>query len=300
MKRLLPYLLPVLLLNLVSALSFWESGRQGLLASQLEQSVGVLNTENEHATKQAQNALQAIQDAVAKNRNRSADIARQRRAEALHARVAALADSLHAQAALLRRRTGNAAAPANLRVPGSQPFREVYKIPLARYQALRRQLATCADTLRHYDPAPASGAAPTLPAPVQATTVVEALADLAQAESLVLTHESRALHHLVQALASQQWLTRPIALVAADQSTVAPGDTYRAHLLITSYLFSQPRMSMARDGHPVPIDANGIGQVRFRAPLRPGPASWTGTIRVGTTGRDTTFVVRVPYRVARR
>ncbi len=33
---------------------------------------------------------------------------------------------------------------------------------------------------------------------------------------------------------------------------------------------------------------------------RPGPATWTGTIRLNHYGRDTTFRVTVPYRVARR
>jgi hypothetical protein len=59
-------------------------------------------------------------------------------------------------------------------------------------------------------------------------------------------------------------------------------------------------MQLTCNGRPVPIAPNGTGLVSFRAPTRPGPATWTGTIRLNQYGRDTTFRVTVPYRVARR
>jgi hypothetical protein len=300
MKRWLPYLLLILLLNLAGWSSFQASRRQGLLSRQLEQSVYVLAAENQQATSDAQYLIEGIKAVVAKNRNQPAYLAQQRQAEALHARVAALADSLQVQAELLRRRTGNALTSPNLRVLDSQPFRAVYKVPVARWLALRQQLAACAQALRQAVPGPALAPLATLPAPAEATTIVEALADLARAEYQLKAYENRVLQHIAQSLARKSWLAVPVALATAESNVVAPGSTYRAQLLVAAHFASNQRMRMTCDGRPIPVDSTGIGQVRFQAPLRPGPAAWTGTIRVSIAGRDTAFAVRVPYRVARR
>lgn len=67
--------------------------------------------------------------------------------------------------------------------------------------------------------------------------------------------------------------------------------------LYRSYHLPQA-LRMRCNGRPVPVDENGLGQVRFQAPWKPGPATWTGSITFVQNGRDTTFKVLVPYRVA--
>ena len=89
-------------------------------------------------------------------------------------------------------------------------------------------------------------------------------------------------------------------MATAVSNVVAPGGSYRAQFGLVSYFSAQElTMRMNCNGQPVPTNAQGVGLVSFRAPARPGPAQWTGTIRLQSNGRDTTFKVTVPYRVAR-
>ena len=59
-------------------------------------------------------------------------------------------------------------------------------------------------------------------------------------------------------------------------------------------------MKMVCNGQPVAVGPDGVGHIRFRAPMQPGPAVRTASVRVIQNGRDTVFRVRVPYRVAAR
>lgn len=120
------------------------------------------------------------------------------------------------------------------------------------------------------------------------------------AEHQLLAAETAVLLHLDRALTQRKLFFEPLVLATAERDIVSPGDNYRARLLVATHSPSDLRMPMTYNGQPVPIDSNGIGQVRFRASTRPGPATWTGTIRLNQNGRVTTFRVTVPYRIARR
>jgi len=117
----------------------------------------------------------------------------------------------------------------------------------------------------------------------------------------MLARQAQILQHIAQATANPYWPTRLVATASAESNVVAPGATYRAELgLVSYYPADKLKMHMTCNGQPVPIGSDGIGQASFRAPTRPGPATWTGAIRLNQNGRDTTFKVTVPYRVARR
>ena len=140
--------------------------------------------------------------------------------------------------------------------------------------------------------------APTLP-PLGQLPVAAALTALTRLESDLLLGEQRLIEHLNSQVVSQRLPTRVAAVATAEAAVVAPGDTYRAQLLLLSH-FVIPGATMTCNGQPIPVGADGVGQVRFRAPLRPGPATWTGSIKLQYNGRDTIFQTVVPYRVARR
>jgi hypothetical protein len=178
-----------------------------------------------------------------------------------------------------------------------RPFTDVASPVARRWQELRRQLTACNDSLRQVSP---SASLPLLLAKGPPTTVAQTLADLAITEQQLLGNEARALNFIGKTLAHRKLLFEPLALAIAQRNVVAPGDTYRARLLLATHLPAAVYQVMSCNGQPVPVDSLGIGQVRFRAPLRIGFANWTGTISLNQNGRDTTFTVRVPYRVVRR
>jgi hypothetical protein len=113
--------------------------------------------------------------------------------------------------------------------------------------------------------------------------------------------EQQALQRATLRINSVPFLSLPLVFSAAESSTVAPGEMYRARLFLVNALnVRYLKLWMQCNGRPVPLNANNVGQVRFVAPQQPGPTAWTGTIRFKANGRDTTFQVRVPYRVVRR
>lgn len=131
------------------------------------------------------------------------------------------------------------------------------------------------------------------------TPLAEALAALTHVESTLLEGKINALSH-VNAQFRAKFLKRHlVAVVTADSDRFTPGSTYRGQLRVLKSL-SAAGMRMECNGQAVAIDAHGVGQVAFRAAGRPGPAARTGTIRYNQNGRDTTFQVRVPYRIAQR
>lgn len=297
MKHPLLYAPGALLLTLAAGLSFWYYHQLAQLNAQLAYSATVLTTENQQAAKRAKYAVYGIRAAVEKNRNQPADMARLHRAEALHTQVTTLLASLHACDSLVRRLAGGSTNASSMQQLAYQPFSDVTGPVARRWQKLRRQLTTCNDSLRQISP---SDPLPALLHEGTATTVAQTLADLAITEQQLLRNEASALNFIGKTLAHRKLLFKPLALAIAQRNIVAPGDTYRARLLLATHLPADAHQMMSCNGQPVPVDSLGIGQVRFRAPLQAGLASWTGTIRLNQNGRDTTFVVRVPYRVAHR
>jgi hypothetical protein len=301
MHRSFAYILFVLL-ALVAGLGYSYHRQLERLDTQLAYSTAVLITENEQAIHTAHNNLQLIEVTVEKNRNQPADITRLQKAKALHRQITHALASLHDCAGTLYRLAGHATNTAEPRQPAYQPFINTASPIAQRWQELRLQLAACNDSLRQASPA-AMLPATALPSVASTTTAMQALADLALAEHQLVTSETVILQNIDRALAQRKLLFKPLVLATAERTMVVSGDTYRARLLVATHGPSDLRMDMACNGRSVPIDSHAMGQVRFRAPLRPGPATWTGTIRLsnyGYYGRDSVFKVTVPYRVARR
>ncbi len=293
----------LILLLLLAGAGGWAAlhhyRQQNLLYQQLAQLTEVLTTENDLASRTTEGTIMGLKAAAAKNRNQPTDIALLRRAEALQARVQQLMNALQTTGSQLRRATSNKEAML-LQHLGEAIGAEFSKDAPQR-QALERRLAAYADTLRQLSLLDAKATSLQVLTFDRTTSVAEALADLARLESEILTCQTHALQSIGKRVGAQRWLSHPLATATAESNVVAPGDTYRARLGLVGYFSAnQLRMQMACNGHPVPADSVGIGQVRFRAPTRPGPATWTGTIRLSSNGRDTTFRVTVPYRVARR
>jgi hypothetical protein len=273
--------------------------QQKHLYQQLAQLTTVLATENSLARRTTEGTIMSIKAAAAKNRSQPTDIALLRRAEALQAHMQQLVNALQTTGSVLRRATSNKEA-ISLQHPDAAIGAEFSKDAPQR-QALERRLTAYADTLRQLSLLDAKATSLQVLTFDRNTSVTEALADLTRLESEILACQTHALQSIGKRVGAQRWLSHPLVVTTAESNVVAPSDTYRAHLGLVGYFSAnQLRMQMACNGRPVPADSAGVGQVRFRAPTRPGPATWTGTIRLNSNGRDTTFRVTVPYRVARR
>jgi hypothetical protein len=269
--------------------------QQNRLHQQLAQLTAVLAVENERVSSTAEGTIKGIEAAVAKNNRQPADLLLLRRAEALQACVNQLAATVQATGAQLRRATSNRET-LPLQHPGA-----ALGTGAPRWPTLGRRLASYADTLRQLGLWQARAAPLQAPNFASNTPVAEALADLTRLESEILACQTHALQNIGKRVGAPRWVAHPLAVATAHSSVVAPGDTYRAELGLVGYFSAhEVKMQLACNGRLVPIAPDGTGLVRFRAPARPGPATWTGTIRLNSNGRDTTFRVTVPYRVARR
>jgi len=296
MRRLF---LIVLLVGAASWAAIYHYGQQNQLRQQLEQLTAVLTVENDLASRTTDAAIKKMEEAAAKDRNKPADIALLQRAEALQAYVKQLVEALRTNSDQLRRATGNKEAQP-LQHLGA-PIGAGLSHDAPRRQRLERRLATYADTLRLLGLLEAKTAPLFVPALEANTPVVEALADLTRLESELLARHTYALQQISKNVGVRRWPTHPLAFATAESIIVAPGGTYRAQLGVTGYFSANElRMQMTYDGRPVPLTPAGTGLVRFHAPTRPGPATWTGTIRINSNDRDSTFRVTVPYRVVHR
>ncbi len=137
----------------------------------------------------------------------------------------------------------------------------------------------------------------------------EALAALAQLEATVLTSETTALQaqSIMLACGGNIVFDRVGAWAIAESNTVVAGTEYRADLLLTTTL-TAAGLSMSANGQPIAVQPDGVGRVRFVADPRllgnrsEVVAYWTGVIRARspyTQSGDTTYKVRVPYRIVR-
>jgi len=252
---------------------YWQQRQETRLLAALAPLTQTLETANTHARQTAIQALKQLEEGVAKNRNQPRALAVFATATRLHAQANQLLDTLQAQRVALRRTTVGLGAAAA--------------------QRLQQQTATYARALRQLPPPSALGRPAVRWGEVPAAAT---LADLAHVEHQILTSETQAIQRLSRTVGARSITYR---LVAVATAAVAPGATYRAHLTLLKILIPQS-LRMYCNGQPVPVGPDGVGLVRFRAPRQPGPASWVGMVRINQNGRDTTFVVRVPYRVARR
>ena len=137
------------------------------------------------------------------------------------------------------------------------------------------------------------------------TPVVAALATISQKETEVLKYEAEALSAQAQKVGAKTIVFDKIgAFASAESNTVAAGTKYKAELFLTASA-SSIHPSMTLNGSSIQVDNTGHGKVEFTA--RPGgfdasgnaKSSWTGTIRFNQSGRDTTFVVKVPYTITK-
>ncbi|GAB3636058.1 hypothetical protein GCM10027422_16480 [Hymenobacter arcticus] len=278
-------------------LTYSQHNTQAQLGTVLQQLDATLTTQNDEAATTAHNSLKGIENVVAKNRNQPAELAVLHRAQALASGTQELCGMLRRYRAQLRPAASRPAPPTVFAYP--EPTAAVAQLlgsgtPAQR--ALRQHLAAYADTLRQLGPAmPTRLTAPAF----DQLPVAEALAALSLLEARVRASEFRALRHLARPLGAPLIPTRFVAAATAVCATVAPGSTYQARLLVVKSLLPSS-MRMYCNGQPVPVGPDGAGFVRFRAPRQAGPASWVGRVRINHNGRDTTFVVRVPYRVASR
>jgi hypothetical protein len=294
-----------LLLGLLVALGTWayafyqQHQRQTRLFTQLQQLEQLLSAENIEANQAADNFLKGTEVKVINKQNQPLELAILDTARTLRVRTRALLDTLQAYRSHLLRATGNRPADKPFTSPDESGTVARWLGTDAHSQhALQRQLTTYSAILRRLSSADSLQIV--LPA-FNNQPVVAALAALAGTESDVLASEMRVLRYLDRPLGEKKLSTRIVAVATAKSNTVAPGATYQARMyLVKSLYYEKLALRMLCNGQPVAVDPFGVGQVRFIAPLRPGPAIWTGSIRFNMNGRDTTFQVRVPYRVAHR
>ena len=137
------------------------------------------------------------------------------------------------------------------------------------------------------------------------TPVVAALATISQKETEILELEAEALRKQAEKVGAKTIVFDKIgAFASAESNTVAAGTKYKAELFLTASASSiSPRMTL--NGSSLSVGPDGKGKVEFTA--RPGgfdasgnaKSSWTGTIRFNQNGRDTTFIVKVPYTITK-
>ena len=272
------FLLALGLLGAVGGSWYWQQRQEAQLLAALAPLTQTLEAVNVQLRRTATGALKQMEETVAKNRYQPRDLAVFTAATRLHAQAGQLLDMLQAQRTAYRRNAVDLDAAA------------------ASQQKLQRRLATYALTLRQL-PTTYSLALPAFH--WEQVQMVAILADLTHVENLVLTSETQAIQQLTRTVGARSVASRLVAVATAKSAVVVPGSTYRAHLVLLKSLVPQS-LSMYCNDQPVPVGTDGTGYVRFRAPRQLGPASWVGKVRINQNGHATTFVVRVPYRVASR
>jgi hypothetical protein len=140
-------------------------------------------------------------------------------------------------------------------------------------------------------------------------TPAEAMAALAQLEATMLADEAAALlgQNMRLACGGNIIFDSTHAQALTDTSAVVAGTEYRASFFLAAVL-KPAGLTMSANGQPVTVRPGGTGQVRFIADPRllgnkqEVTAYWNGLIRVKsgyTHSGDTTYKVRVPYRIVR-
>ncbi len=265
------------------------------LVAQVQLLNQVLAAENDRANAAAAHFIQAIQAKVDKNQSKSAEVAILHICQDLRVRTATLLDTLHAHRARLLHLTGNRFSASQLLPPAAIDLltKDCGLAPMAQ-QSLAAQFA------RYTAALPDIMVDSQKVAPLTSQPVVSVLANLAQTETDLLTTERHLLRYFERRVGAPTLAKRIIAVATAESNIVRPNTTYQAEFyLVKQFVLPIGNLRMQCNNQPILVDSNGVGQVQFRAPNRLGPATWTGSIRYNFNGRDTTFQVRVPYRVAR-
>ncbi|MBF9140221.1 hypothetical protein [Hymenobacter properus] len=260
----------------------------------------LLIADNDDADQRAQWAIRGLEAAVQKNYNQPKEVALLAAAQRLDGHADSLARTLRGLGEELKHNAcrPNTAIPTAAQLASTDAAAQLLSPDGPAYVNLHQQLNKYRLAAQALNPNKKAA----LPEPAFAELPLgAALASLSQLESEVRTTELNTLQHLSKKVGATTLRRHLAAFSTAASSTVAPGSIYQAELFLGSVLdlrFTPAQMRC--NGRPVPVDSNHVGQVRFMAPRRLGPAVWTGTIRFKANGRDTTFQVRVPYRVVRR
>lgn len=268
---------------------------QARLDWQLQQLSHVLTVQNEVAAKNAGYTLEGLKAAVLKNHNFPPDVAALAKAEALAVRADSLASVLGRYRTALLLASRNQAEANVLAHPNeSQASGKLLGPNSNLNQFLHQQVAAFV--------AAAALVSPTASRPLTVPAfdnlpVVAALAALTQLESDIRASELDLLDEIGQHVGAERPIEKLVAVASSESNSVAPGHTYRARLYLVKNLISS-HISMSCNGRPVPVGADGVGRVRFTAPRKPGPAEWLASVRLNMNGRDSTFRLLVPYRVA--
>lgn len=284
-----------------SYMAYQYHQKQRQLATLLQQLDFLLSARNDASAREASNALRGIEANVLKNQRQPSEAVTFQRAKALETAINTLVDTIRSYRDGLRHAD-------NFRTPILSPYLSalggvtgLLGPGTRRNIFLRQQTAACIDTIRQLNGSDTSRM--TLPNFDRMPTAV-ALASLSGLEHRLLARELAVFRHLskplqVQALRAGRLSIRFIPAASAQWTTATPGSTYKGSLLLVRSIAEVER-TMYCNGHPIPVGADGVGTVRFRAPSKPGPAAWLATIRVKTDGHDSIFQLQVPYRVAQR
>jgi hypothetical protein len=302
MSRFFQLLLAAMVAAVIAYALFRQSQERVRLNAQLYQLHNLLTTRNGVADEAAEGTLKHIKKLVADNRNAPANVTVLRKAEGLHALADSIAWTLRDLSERLHKATGSVDQRHELKLlKETRDTKALLGPATPTQQRLAQQLAiftTAASQLL-------SNTRPHLVAPnVDNLSAVAALASFSQLEYEIRATCEQALRQLSQQLDTGYFDSQASAIVrpfaSAEASTVAPGDTYRATVYLATVLSCPGQhFPLTCNGQSVPINAQGIGHVRFWAPMKPGPAAWVGRLQIKSGGRDSVFQVRVPYRVAR-
>lgn len=281
--------------------------RQAVQWAQLQALDDALAGLNAQAQKANDDAMRRMQYTVEANHNQPREVELLNAAKEVQDRTRQLLGSLQACREQLLRQTGNHNSAEQLRSPTAEVTLSPEQTDAqtssveARFGAYVRYIRAIpgrvlhpADSLRQ--PTPAIPA-PLAPLSFGKQPIGVALTTLTQLEADVFAYEALALEWLSQPLGARRVPRTMAAVATAETNVVAPGATYKAQLYLVNNLYG-PGISMSCNGQPIAVAPNGMGEVRFRAPAHTGAAAWLGTVRVRYQGRDSTFTVRVPYRVA--
>ncbi len=226
-------------------------------------------------------------------------------------------DTIQAGAAWLRARLRESrqqlrlVAPGQALSPAQHAAATQLLAQLVAYRATLRKLDARVALPRLVPPALVTSTTPSALADFyfRDATATEALAAFVQLEAILLACETTALESqsLMLACGGNIVFDRVGAWAIAESNTVAAGTEYRADLLLATAL-TTTGLTMSANGQPVTVQPSGFGRVRFIADPRllgnrsEITAYWTGIIRARspyTQSGDTTYKVRVPYRIVR-
>ena len=274
---------------------YWlvQHQRRNRLAWQLLEVQQVLAKENRQAAVQAEGVVKGIEANVRKNQNQPREVAILQTCRALQLRTAALLDTLHNY-------QNRALQEAGLR-PGQTPGSTSLLVePVRNPHVADRKLAQYFSAYKALLPAPQADSLRVAAPRLSQQPVIVVLSAIAQAENDLLATEQKLLRALGRQVGAARLKENLLVVASAEANVVRPGETYRARLYVLKQLvLPAGRLQMRCNGQSIQVDSRGIGHVRFRVPNHPSPAAWHGAIRYNFNGRDTTFQLTIPYRVAR-